>query len=84
MLILHISIALFSLVWTAVTWFKPSQVKVHAAYGLTAVTLISGTYLVVTTHQALMHACLSGLLYLGVSLSGVIAGQHKLARQATK
>lgn len=84
MLLLHISIALFSLVWTAVTWFAPSQTKLKTAYGLTAATLASGTYLVISLHQPLVHACMSGLLYLGVSLTGIVADSRKLARQENR
>lgn len=65
-------------------WFTPSQRKLQASYGLTSGTLATGTYLVISTHQAMLGACTAGLLYLGVSLAAILASRHKLATSVAR
>ncbi|MGH7157187.1 MAG: hypothetical protein ACREGG_03705 [Candidatus Saccharimonadales bacterium] len=81
LLIFHLGVALGGLIATTVSYFDPSKRKLHIAYGLVILTLASGTYLVVTTHQPLLSSCVSGLLYLGVALVGIISAQRKLSHQ---
>lgn len=83
MLIFHISLALISLIWVAVTWFAPSNSKLVAVYSLTASTLATGTYLVIAHNRPVLHACVSGLLFLSVSMIGIVASQRKLAHQSS-
>jgi hypothetical protein len=78
-LILHIIIALTSLVYAGYTFFSPSQNKLRFSYSLVVLTLLSGTYLVMVTHSPLMAACTSGLIYLAVVLSGLAAAHYKLS-----
>lgn len=82
-ILLHVLIALTSLVYAGYVYFSPSKTKLYAAYGLVALTLISGTYLVVTMNTPLLQACSTGLLYLGVVLSGLLAAHRKLATQVS-
>lgn len=80
-LILHIIIALSSL--AATTWLAiwPSKRKMYFSYALIALTLASGTYLVISLHSPLLSSCVSGLTYLALALSGVVVGYYRLARQ---
>ena len=81
MLILHITIALSSLLATTLLAFFPSRRKMYLSYLLIALTFASGTYLVISLHAPLLSSCLSGLTYLAVALSGVGVGYYRLARQ---
>ena len=65
-LLAHIIIALASVAWATVLIFKPSTRSFMASYGLIGATLISGTALVVTNSASLLHACVSGLVYVTV------------------
>jgi hypothetical protein len=80
-LIIHIIIALTSIAFTTLLFALPSQAKFRANYGLIALTLISGTYLVVSTNAPMLKSCMSGLLYIGVVTLGTIAARYKYARQ---
>lgn len=79
MLLVHISIAIVSLIWTAMTWAAPSSKKLLGSYGLIAGTLATGTILVISTHQAMLQACATGLLYVTVTMAATLASQRKLA-----
>lgn len=81
-LILHIVIALASIAWTAYVFFVPSKARLELSYALVALTLTTGTYLVWSLHTPLLHACMSGLIYLAVVLSGIIAVRFRLSRAA--
>lgn len=75
--LLHVLIAISSVAWTTHLYFAPTRRKFYAAYGLIAATLASGTYLVISTHSPLLSSCVTGLIYLGVVLSGVFAASRK-------
>jgi len=79
-LILHIIIALTSIAYTTLTYFTPSKNKLRASWALAALTIASGTWLVISTHSALLQSCMTGLAYLAVVSVGIIAAQHKLKR----
>jgi hypothetical protein len=81
LLLIHISTALFSLVMASVAVVVPSRPKLHLAYGLTAATLVSGSYLAYSSHAPLVQACMSGLVYLVIALSLSIAAHVRLVRQ---
>jgi len=77
-LVLHIVIALTSLAYATLTYFAPSKNKLRASWSLVALTLASGTWLVISTQSALLHSCMTGLLYLAMVSAGIIAAQQKL------
>jgi hypothetical protein len=79
LLISHVIIALFSIVFTGVSYLRPSQQKVKLSYGLVGLTLASGTALVITTHSPLLASCMSGLAYLSIVLTGIVLTHRKLA-----
>ena len=77
-LIAHILIALTSVAFATYAFFAPTKAKVNTSYGLIAATLLSGTYLVVSTGANMLHACMTGLVY-ALSVSVVTyAAQRKL------
>ncbi|MFI5275502.1 MAG: hypothetical protein ACHQT5_01630 [Candidatus Saccharimonadales bacterium] len=80
-LLIHIIVALSSIVTSTFSFLQPSKAKVRCTYGLILLTLASGTYLVWSTHSPLLSSCITGLLYLGVALSGVLGAQRKLAAE---
>lgn len=78
-LILHIIIALASIAWTSVPFFVPSQAKLNTSYALISGTVATGTYVAIASHAHLVQICTTGLLYLGVALSGVLVAHTRLA-----
>jgi hypothetical protein len=81
MLLLHILIALSSIVASGLAYARPSKQRLNTSYGLVAATLATGTYLVVAQPAHLASACISGLAYLGVVGSAIVAARLKLAKQ---
>lgn len=77
-LLVHILIALSSLAVTAAVCIWPSRRLLQSSALLIALTLGSGTYLVMSLHTALLSACVSGLAFLAVSLAGAAFAWHKL------
>lgn len=77
-LITHIVIALSSAVYTFYTYLSPSQAKIKVSSILTAGTVMSGTVLVISLRANLVRSCMTGLLFIGFSLAGIIAARHKL------
>ena len=80
-LILHIFVALSSVIASTASYLSPSKARLRLTYGLTLLTLGSGTYLVWSTRSPLLSSCITGLIYLGVVLSGVLGAWRKLARE---
>lgn len=81
-LILHIVIALSSLIFASVLLVRPSQTKLNINYGFIAATIASGTYLIVTMHVNMLSTCATGLTYLAVVAVLSALAQRKLARQS--
>lgn len=79
LLLLHIVIALASMVAAGMSFFAPSTSKLRLSYILTALTLISGTYLVVSRHAALLQACITGILYVSINYIAIYMARRKLA-----
>jgi hypothetical protein len=84
MIILHIAIALASIIFTSIAYFNSSRASLRTAYGFIAGTLLSGTYLVATAPSHLVSACLTGLVYLGIVSIGIVAAHRKLALNSQK
>lgn len=80
-LLLHISIALASLGFTVILFATPSRNKLYAQYGLIAATIASGTWLVISTHAAILQSCMTGLIYVSLVAAGTTAARRRLARQ---
>jgi hypothetical protein len=78
LLIIHVLIALSSIVVTGFAYLSPSQRKLFTSYGLVGLTLVSGTALVITAHSPLLSSCITGLTYLAIEMFGIILTQRKL------
>jgi hypothetical protein len=79
LLILHITIAMASLVYTGFVFLLPSKSKIRASQVLIVLTLVSGTYLVISTKANIVSACISGLVYTAAIYVGIAAASRKLA-----
>jgi hypothetical protein len=82
LVLLHVLIALSGLIYTGYVYLSPSKHKIYGASALIAATLISGTVLVFATHASLISACMTGLLYLGITSIGLAAAYKKLAQES--
>jgi hypothetical protein len=80
-ILLHVIIALTSLLYTSWLNFKPSQRGIRGAYWLVGLTLGSGTYLVVSTGSNMVQSCTTGLVYLGLVSAGLFSARYRLAKQ---
>ncbi len=80
-LVAHITLALASLLLTAYLCLTPSKTGLHLSYGLVAMTLVTGTYMVATMPVQILSTCISGLLYLAVVFSGIAWARHKLVSE---
>ena len=78
MLTLHIAIALLSLLITGWAAMRPSENLLRTGYATIAATLGTGTYLVVLHPSHLASACLSGLVFLGLSLAMIAQARRRL------
>lgn len=78
-LIAHIIIALAGLAMSLVAALLPSQARLRLSAGLVGLTLMSGTYLVISRHAGLTSACVLGVAYLSVCILGLIIGRSRLA-----
>lgn len=77
-LVLHILIALSSVILTTLTYIAPTQAKLRISYGLIGATVVSGTYLILTSSAHMLQACVTGLLYVAFMTVGVVAARRKL------
>ena len=84
MLLLHILTALTSVGFTAYLYFAPSRAKLRISYGLLAGTIGTGTYLVISTHAPMLQSCMTGLIFVGTSLFGILLARRKLAKAEAK
>lgn len=78
-LITHIIVAISSLAWTGYMYFYPSKNGLRVAYGLVAIMLLTGFYLVLAKPAHLTQTCIQGLVYLGVVSYGLVSARNKLA-----
>jgi hypothetical protein len=81
LLVIHILAALSGIAMTTYSFITPSHSKINISYGLVLATIASGTVIIIKDHLSILSVCLSGLLYIGFTVSGLIAASHRLARQ---
>ncbi len=77
LLLIHILIALVSLVIAGVLLARPSRGLVKVQLGLIGGTLLSGTILVIEG-ASLLHLCVSGLLFTSLSVAAVVVAMRRL------
>lgn len=82
LVLIHVGIALFSIIFASFLFFWPSKARLKASYLLVVATVASGTALVISTHSPMVQACLTGLIYLGVVFSLIGAASYKLQKKS--
>lgn len=83
LLLIHISIALLSIVASGLTYARPSKRFFNASYLLVGGTLATGTVLVLSAPAHLGTACVSGLIYLALVSTTIGAARYKFAAEHT-
>jgi hypothetical protein len=81
MLLIHIAIALLSLVATTISYVVPTRVKLYISALMVMFTLATGSYLVMSTHSPLLSSCMSGLVYLSIVSVGLAGAWRRLVTQ---
>lgn len=77
--LLHVIIALLSIIVAGYVYVRPSRNGLLTSYGMMAATLGSGFYLVVSAPAHMIEACLMGVAYLVVVSTVTVAARVKLA-----
>jgi len=80
----HILVAISGIIASSLAALLPSKFKINLSAILVTATLASGFYLVWSTKQHLLQSCVSGLVYLAVTSTGIIIGWHKLRTSQTE
>lgn len=78
LLMAHIGITLFGLIFTAVTYAYPNGQRIQISFVLLAATIASGSVLAIVSQGGLMRACVSGHLFSAVMYMGIYAAQSRL------
>ncbi len=84
LILLHVIIAITSVLHTTYLYFYPSKAKLYTAYAFVSLTLVSGTYLVLVTRTHILQACVSGLVYIGIISLGIVSARNKLTLATNK
>ncbi len=61
--------------------FFPTKFRLQISYLLTALTLVTGTYLVLIKPVHILSTCIMGLVYVGFVSAAIISARHKLAKE---
>jgi hypothetical protein len=80
--ILHVFVAISSMLYTTYLFIAPSQAKFYVSYGLVGLTIASGTYLVVSSDSRLLPACVAGLVYISAVCVAIASARVKFVRAA--
>ena len=83
-ILIHVLIALSSLILASVALFRPSLKKLSISYGLIIATVASGSLLLITSPSHILKTCLEGLLYLTVVSIITIATHVRLRNLANE
>lgn len=76
-LLLHIIVALISIVQAGILYVKPVRANFTIQYGLIAGTLTTGTVLVVSMSSHMLQACVSGLVYLAIVTTALALSRRR-------
>jgi hypothetical protein len=83
-ILIHVVIAMSSIIYSSVVLLMPDQKKLKISYGLVAATVASGTYLIISLPSHLVSACFSGLTYLAIVMILTVASHYRLASKKNK
>lgn len=78
-ILIHVILALTSIILASITFFRPSMQKLMVSYGLILGTLATGIFLLVTVPSHLLQSCIMGVSYLAVVTTATIVAHTKLA-----
>lgn len=81
LLITHLTVAILSIIAASINLVSPSSLKLKIGSSLVALTLVSGSALVIVTHQPLLSSCVAGLAYLFVVSAALIFGKQHMAKE---
>lgn len=80
-ILIHVIIALTSVIESTVLLLSPTQKKLNLTYILFAGTIGSGTYVLFTIPSHMLQTCIDGLLYMGFVVSAVVIAKIRLAKK---
>lgn len=80
MIILHILIAITSIILTTLAFVRPTRRHLQLNYTFIGLTLGSGTYLILTAPAHMLEICTVGIVYLVASSAFTILAHIKLAK----
>lgn len=79
-ILIHVIIALTSIVIASFAFFKPTMKKLITSYGLILATIATGTYLLIAVPSHILQSCMMGLMYLMVVSAATVATHIRLHR----
>ena len=82
-ILIHVIIAIASILIASLAFFQPTMKKLIASYGLIIATVASGTFLLVSMPGSILRSCLMGVSYL-VVVTVATAATHVRLRQAAE
>lgn len=82
-ILIHVIIALSSLVIASLAFFAPSLRKLMVSYGFILATVASGTYLLILFPSHILQSCMMGLAYVTVVSLVTITAHARLRRVNT-
>ena len=65
-LLIHVVLALASLILSVINYFRPSKPRLSISYSLATGTLASGVLLIVVSHASILRTCLTGITFFAV------------------
>lgn len=77
--LIHVIIALTSIVVSGYLFFKPFSKGMYVSYSLIIGTVGTGTYLAISAPARILETCVVGLVYLGIVTTVTLATRVKLA-----
>jgi hypothetical protein len=78
LILLHVLIAIGSMILSGVALVWPSNARVKYSYGLVGLTLATGTYLVWHNHAHLIQSCLTGIVYLSLTTGALVFARRRV------
>lgn len=80
-ILIHVVIALTSIVIASFAFFSPTIKKLIVSYGFIIGTIASGTYLLVSSPSHILESCVTGLSYLTIVSVATVAAHVRLHKR---
>lgn len=80
LLILHVFIAIASILQASAGLVRPSQTQYRLSVSLVVATLVTGTALVISTSSPLIGSCVTGLVYLSIVMALLVPTRYRLTK----